>query len=243
MHASFGNERQKRLAKVLTDSSSFATALFLGTAEFYGPELLEWDPETVLKELEEDFGMKLPQGCFDRLMAARVVVTTDMFTGDLPTFIYICNTLAGSPLGEEFDPASVLEMSWAITEAAYLDLEPGEVLQFSDDIKHYIAATCREEGLLSPPATLAQVLQGIDISTVTSDFSSDPDLYQGVWFNQQTNLLNIEITVQSNLWKLLQQLKELFVNEDLQKKLAATQQEVAALINTLRKKMDNLDAS
>jgi hypothetical protein len=226
----------------LSDNSSFATPLLLGVAEFYGPELLEWDPETILRELEEDFGLKLSQGCFDRLMAAITVVSTDMFTGDLPTFIHICNVLAGSPLGDEFDPASVLEMSWAITEASYLTMNSNESMQFSDDIKHYIVAACREEGLLNVPVALAQVTAGLNVSDVQSDFSNEPDLHQGVWFNQQSNLINIEITVNSNLWKLLQQLKELFVKPELQKELTATQQEVAASINELRKKEANLNA-
>lgn len=240
MQVSFDNERQKRLAKVLANDSSFASAIFLGVLGYYGPEILQWDPATILQELEEDFGVKMPQGCYDRLMAAITVATTDMFEKDLPTFIHLCNAISGSPITEEFDPASVLEMTWAITEMNLMDLEPGEDKEFSDDIRYYMAEMCKEEGLLNPPVAIARLTADL-VGSVPSDFTNDdPAMAQGMWYSQQTRSIDIELTVQSNVWKLYQQLKELFPEERMQKKLTEMQQRTAVSIEALRKQEADL---
>lgn len=234
MHASFGQERQKILAKVLADTGSFATTMFLGTLGYYGPQIIEWDPETVLKELESDFAIRMPQECYDRLMAARVVATTDLFEHDLPTFIHICNVLSGSPITDEFDPASCLEMAWAITEMGFMDLAPGEDRQFSEDIRYYVAEMCKEEGIINPPVVLAKLTTGLSLDPTTDFSSDDPSFAQGIWYTQQTKVLDIQLVVQSNLWKLYQQLKEVLPGEHIHKKLTELQQSTSASIDSLR---------
>lgn len=204
----------------------------------FGGESLNWAPATVRKELEDDFGVRLPEVCFDRLMAATTVATTDVFQNDLPTFIHLCNVLAGSPVSEEFDPATVIEMCWAITEAQLLELD-GTPNKFTDEIVYYVYEMCKQEGLVSPPPPLSDVLGGNMISP-TTDFSDAPDLHQAVWYTQQSRVIDIQTTIQSNMWKLYQQLKLLPISNDSKTKLASMQKQVEARLQELRQREADL---
>lgn len=232
---------KNELSALLSDEGTFATTLFVIVLQHYGPEFLTWLPETILQEVEDDFSVRLPQGCFDRLMAAVTVATTDVFQNDLPTFIHLCNVLSGSPVTDEFDPATVLEMCWAITEAQLLELD-GTPNKFSDEILYYIYEMCKHEGLVSPPPPLGDLLGNVLVAP-TTDFSDAPELHQAVWYNQQSSVISIQTVVQSNMWKLYQQLMKLDFMPDNKAKLAALQKQVAARLQELRQQEADLLAS
>ena len=230
---------RRAITKIFQDESSFGTALFLGAVGLHGPEMFQWSPEGILSITEQELGIKIPQGCFDRLMGAITIYTTDMFWQDLPSFCAISNVMAGAPLAEDFDPPSVLEMTWTVTESGLLALDHGEKHEFSNEIKYYIMASCQEEGILTPPPILAAITAD-QIPVEGSDFSQEPDLYEAVWYNQRTAVLDIQIAVQSNLWKLYEQLKQLGHPEAVQKKLTEMQNSVSVSLQALRKQEADL---
>lgn len=235
-----GNQN-RNLKQLFQDESSFATALLFGAVKVFGQEMFSWSPAGLLQNLETELNIKLPQGCFDRLMAAITIATTDLFWGDLPTFIVLCNVLSGSPISNDFDPANVLETTWAITESKLIALDPNEEHQFSQDILDYIVAACGQEGIINPPTALAN-LTASSLPTIGSDFSQEPELYQATWYNQRTTVLDIELVVQRNLWKLYEQLKTL-VDEPVKHKLTEMQNSISASIQALRKQEAELEAS
>lgn len=248
MATSLQSGTNAKYKSVYEDESSFGSVLYLVTLAVYGKELLGidndnepmWEPATILQEIEEDFGIKLPQGCFDRLMACMVITLTDLFYQDLPTFIHLCNILSGSPITEEFDPANVLEMSWAVTEALLLDTDPEDELKFSDDIKAYIVEACKEEGVLTPPPALARIVGSTIAELNAGSFTDDAELFQGVQYNQKVHQLENQIAVDSNIWKLYQQMRILTTSPEVQKKLTELQNEAAASIQAMRKKLADL---
>ncbi|MDB4331258.1 hypothetical protein N9993_01785, partial [bacterium] len=92
------------------DRDVFATTLLIMGLDYYGPDLLTWHPETIKREIQDDFGVRLPKANFDRLMAAITVVTTDLFFKNLSRFIQLANVLAFDDFQpDEFEPADSME--------------------------------------------------------------------------------------------------------------------------------------
>lgn len=178
----------------------------------------KWSPATILHVLEEDFG-PIQQGCYDRLMAGITIATTDLFWNDLRTFIPLCNVLSGSPITDDFDPATVAEMSWAITEAELLDLDPNNQAVFSEEISAYIYSACQDEGMTTPPSMLLPFI-GNSIDAPGSDMSFDPAFYADTVYNQKSKTLDIEKAVYMSLWKMYSQLETLYDGPEIKEKLA-----------------------
>jgi hypothetical protein len=103
----------------------------------------EWDPVTVYLETQADFQADMCGEAVDRWCALQVVMTSDAFFRRLDAFLAICNTLAdGSPFFSAFNPVSVEEAGWAITEVAL----NREMLPFSYAIKKYLKTVLKQEG-------------------------------------------------------------------------------------------------
>jgi hypothetical protein len=204
------------------------------------PNFFKWSPSTLLHVLEEDFG-PIPQGCFDRLMAGITIATTDLFWNDLRTFVPLCNVLSGSPITDDFDPATVAEMCWAITEAELLDLDPNNQVVFSEEISAYIYAACQDEGITSPPSMLLPFI-GNSIDAPGSDMSFDPAFYADTVYNQKTKTLDIEKAVYISLWKMYSQLETLYENQDIKEKLAELKRAASLNIQKIEEEEASLDA-
>lgn len=205
-------------------------------------EFLSWSPKTILMELEEDFGIKMPQGCFDRLMAGITIATTDLFWSDLRTFIPLCNVLSGSPITDEFDPATVTETAWALTEVELLSMDPDNENQFSEEIRAYIYHACQEEGIMNPPSILLPVI-GNNIAAPGSDFSNTPDLYAGAFYAQKSKSLDIERVVYENTATMYNQLMQLELGNEVKQKLAELKRSASQELQRVLQESEELDVS
>jgi len=202
--------RRERLGRAFQSSDSYATTLTVAAAELYDLDFLEWAPETIYLQLQDDLGVTLPAGNLDRIMAAVSVLSTDRFYRDLPGFIQLCNVFAGSdftPL--VFDPADAWEMAWAITEVALLDPPDEQENVFSDDIRRYIGEMVKREGIVNPPDVLALAIFDEHNPDPMADFADDPVLYSAYWKNQASKGDEIKLMLKRQLAELLSQIDEL----------------------------------
>lgn len=151
------------MSSTWSDTAMLATPLFILWLDTYvlpeddeeRNEVLNWDPETVLLELEEDHHVKVPQANLDKILAAREVFTSDRFFKDLRDFVDLCNVLSGDTFDPtSLDPADAVECAWGITEAMLLNPPDDDENPFADEIVGYVGMVCREEGILSPPDVL-----------------------------------------------------------------------------------------
>jgi hypothetical protein len=221
-----GKEAQKQ---VWLSEQSYATTLLLCYMDAYGSEGLEWDPMTIRHEIEEDFGIKLPNKSFNKLMAAINIAASDQFYTSLPDFIDLCNVLSGDVLDPRwFDPADPSECAWGMTEVMFISPPDKEDENpFSQDIVGYIAEALKSHGIQNPPDVLkvglrddaAQIAEN-----VAQTFSDDPEMYSAIWKVQQEKSEDIRTYVKQNLRSLVDQIEKLQLNNgnaaDAVKKMA-----------------------
>lgn len=197
------------LRAMLTSEDTFATVLFLLVMDVYGPEALEWHPETIRMQLEQDFGLQLPKENLDKIMSAITIVTTNFFFKDVSRFIELCNILSGDDFEPEtFDPASVEEILWGVIEAMLLyppeEHEP-EDTEFCPEIRGYIEEVLKIEGVIHPPDVLR--LGGDRAGEVLADFADEPEMAEAFWQSSKDRNTEMLAMVRDNLRAMAMQLK------------------------------------
>jgi len=178
-------------------------------------------------ELHDDFQIEIPQSAIDKIMSAIVILTSDDFYQRLPVFNHICNVLSGDTFDPaSFEPASVDEIAWAITEAVLL-WPPDETDVFTDEIRGFIAKMLELEGISRPPDILRFVVPR-DAPDPISHLSNDPEMYEAFSQRQTDNKSSVEELLRENVQALLVQLKSLLLKDgsttDLVKKLRSSLQ-------------------
>jgi hypothetical protein len=177
--------------------------------DLYGQEALEWAPETIRMELEQDFQLQLPKSSLDKVMAAITIVTTNYFYKDVTRFIQLCNILAGDDFQpDEFDPADAGEILLGITEAMLLWPPDGDAddTEFSEEIRGYIGQVLNEQGIVKPFDVLRLALDGDQSTRVDTALADDPEMYSAVWSSQQSRTDELRSVYLENVQALAQQL-------------------------------------
>lgn len=203
------SDRASLIRALFTDEDAYGTTLLVLALDGLGMECLEWHPMTLRTELETQFGCRMSDANFDKLMAALTIVTTDLFFRDVPRFIQLANALVGDSFDPTvFDPADSLECAWAITEALLLS-PPEEEEPFSDDVRAYVAFVLKNEGYVTPPDILKIALDADFSAQVQYDFADDPEMFQGIYEVQQGKTAEVETVIRDSLTELLGQLQTL----------------------------------
>lgn len=200
--------------QLLTGENTYATTLLVLVTDAYGVGGGEgcesWDPETLLMQIEEDFGVKLPQQNFDKLQTALQLITGEDFYKALPDFITYCNVLNGDLFDPRtWDPADATEIAWGVTEALLIS-PPEEDEPFTDEIRSYIGEVLDAEGIMQPPDILRLALRGSDpAATVQAEFTDDPDMFASIYEFEQGKTDSINQYVRGHLGALSTQLASL----------------------------------
>lgn len=204
----------------LNDQDSFATTLLLLALDAFPPDtekgekrspLLDWTPTTIQMELNQHYGVQLTQLALDKIMAAIMIHTTDLFFRDPFYFIELCNVLSGDNFEpDEFDPADSIECAWGVTEGLLLNPPDDEDPEpFSDEVRAYIGFVLREEGFTSPPGILKIALDADFSPQVATTFADDPELFAGIYQAQQSKADEVETIMKNQLTELAEQLQRL----------------------------------
>jgi hypothetical protein len=169
---------------------------------------MEWDPETIALEIEDDHNIELPRLVHDRLMTAIALQKTDAFYSSLPDFIAFCNVLAGTPYGGSFDPADALEVAWGLTEALLI-YPPDSDDPFNDEIRSYIGQALDREGIMQAPDILQIALRDVDPPDIQAEFSDDPTMFNAIYDMEASKTDDINRAIRENLRELVGQLQAL----------------------------------
>jgi hypothetical protein len=157
---------------LLQDDNTFGSILLIGLCDLMEPEWLDWEPKTVQLELRDSFGVLIDPDQFDKLMAARTVLTTDLPLTSLPSFIRIINALNGegvdTPAGQPIDPE---DLCWGVFEQQLIWPFDDED-KLSPEIIGYIEMSMKHFGVLSYPRILAKILPP---AVYDENIVNDPD--------------------------------------------------------------------
>lgn len=143
-----------RIREALQSSETLATIIHAIVLNQYGEQVYMWEPLTVELELSADFSADISPVVMDRWSAVQIVMSTNAFFKQLDAFLGICNTLtSGEPFFAIFDPVSVEESCWAITEVSL----NREIIPFSYPILQYLDMVLKQDGYV--PGTYPEILK------------------------------------------------------------------------------------
>ena len=142
---------------LLADQSTFATVLSAILIREYGPEVYEWDPETIHIQVLDDFGVDLPEINHMKLVSLFSALQSGAFFQDPLVFSSTCEILNGtpSPLDELTTDLLPPEIAWAVMEVR---LNDDDKPVFATDVARMVGVILDEEGFDSPPSAIPWAL-------------------------------------------------------------------------------------
>lgn len=204
------NQQISFYRKALQEKNLLATPMVIGLLDVYGMEVLEWLPETLCLEIQDDFQVPLQEPLLSRVLTGFALLTTDDFYKSLPDFVMHCNILSGDSFNPEmWDPADAGECAWGITEAMLLSPpEEDDEEPFAPEITAYIGAVLDSEGIMTAPDVLRIAVRSqpdFDLGA----FAEDPELGGAVTQFENSKSEEINQLIMTGMQKMMSQLQEL----------------------------------
>lgn len=221
----------KLLQALWTSPQTFGSVLLTVFLDRFGVEGLQWDPNTIMLEIEEEFDVALSQAVMDKLLVAINILTTDTFYTSLPDFITFCNVLSGDTYRPDmFDPADSSEVAWGLTEGLLISPPDDESDgPFNDEIRAYIGAVLDSEGIINAPDILQIALRTANVSDAADQFSDDPEMFNAIYEVEAGKSADINNSIKTKVNMLLGQLRA------VELKNGSTEQVAKMLEASLRK--------
>ena len=164
------------MPNLFEDPETFTSIAILVLVDQYTTEVLDWDLETITREVKEDFRVDINPAVLDKIAVGQLLLNTNMFHTSLPEFITFCNVMSNEEgLKGVWSPADSYEMTWAVAEEKLLVNEDEE---FSADILAYITTILRDDGVVSPPDSLTFISPDNLAGPLINEVSYDPIIYQ-----------------------------------------------------------------
>lgn len=187
------------------------TGLMLVVIDEYGTEALDWDPETIKMELEDDYHVELSSSTLDKICVGAQLLTTQKFYKSLPDFNNFCNILSDDDSSYGiWAPADAYDITGAMAEVLLLapPKEPKEIA-FDPEIIGYIVVALRNAHILTPPECLSFIpSKELAIKEIGS-LSDDNDMFSAGYetgIENSQDLQDYEVKV---LAKIMYELNEL----------------------------------
>lgn len=204
---------RRQVIETFMDEEAPATLLFAILLDMFDTmEFVDWDPQTVGMQFTDDLNHaweRVPDENKDKVMMMCALYSSNQFFRDVSTFLATCNAFSGTAVDPElFDPATVDEMSWAVTEARLNGFED----EFSDDIKAYVGIQAGTEGFDRLPKVLSW---GDSPMKEEAPEIIDGDMYAAQFSQDTADIAIVESECEQKKMALLTRLKEFpFRNKD-----------------------------
>jgi len=200
-------ETQRSLIRhVLENQETFTFTIATILLDNYETQWLDWEIETIERELFEDFGARLQKQNRDKVLTAQILMTTDQFYTDWLVFNYACEVLNNDPVFLDiFDPATPDQLCWAVIEAALFESKESAP-EFSDEVKSFVGVNLSYHGIHTPPKVLTFATMP-DSSTRTSELEPDPIMIEALQRRQIDNHDKLADYVNTRMGELLAELE------------------------------------
>jgi hypothetical protein len=207
--------RKQQIARLMQDEETFGTCLLAICMDEFGTEFFEWEPDTLEREAMGTWGIEIPDFARDRIWALVTILTTDQFYRSLELFIHVTNALNDVDIDMQvYDFPAPAECAWALAETTLVnppdDPQTPDSERFSHDIKRYIGARLKNEGITTPPRMLQMAEYDEDPEEVVGiTHGEDEDFINMHSDRQQQARMEIELYVKDRLGSLLNQFSAL----------------------------------
>ena len=125
-----------------------ASVLLALLVDEFGTEFFKWEPETLVLEIKDQWGVEASQMALDKIWSLVTSMTTDQFYRSPSAFTATALTLGDNkPHNFDFlEPPSVMGTAWAVVEV-YLQDQPDDPKKaFTDEVKRYMGVILANEG-------------------------------------------------------------------------------------------------
>lgn len=183
---------QRKKAKLLSDKSTFATVLTGIVLQHYGSDIFEWYPQTLRREIKDDFNIKIPSSNISKIYSSITFLkNTDSFHNFVNFHNDIILGINGHNMQSTFwIPPTVEEILWGAFETLLLSDEPINLEnRFSYEINYYV---CMSLNLESYPR-MPSIFESMGYKQINEVFGKNAVNYSGV------NELNIGLFDSSKL--------------------------------------------
>lgn len=184
-----------------------ATPLVVLLVDRYGPESLNWLPETWVREVGQDCRVALPDGNLSRLAAGALVLTQPhRFRDDWRAFELACRMMNSTGDRQQTgEYADLADVTWGVLESTLL--HPTD-RPYSNEVKAYVGVVLDEAGVHEPPELLQSlgVVKGARPRLVEDP--ADPDV-AAQEAGRQAHRREVDETLEQNAGRLIQQFREL----------------------------------
>jgi hypothetical protein len=205
--------KRKETAAWWSNPETFATSLLVLLIDEFGTDAMTWEPETIRLEINDKYGVQIPQVNMDKLMGLVVALTTDLFYQSVESFTHIANSLSGSQADFNlWDPVEADEAAWAITEVYINDPPPSRTPLtdlYSPDVRRYLGVILDEEGIITPPDILEIAIMSPQVKAEDETFADDPGLYEGFYRLSQRKAEELATFVKARIKKLIDEVSSL----------------------------------
>jgi len=198
-------------SNILKSDDCFAITALACFLEHFGPEGLEWLPETIFASMEGIYG-ELPASTCNKLMVGIQILTTDEYFKKISRFVDYTNILNHGHFDDYV--ADVGEIAWGLTEAKLID-DPGDtddpLTIFSSEVIQYIEIAFNNSGLLYPPSIFRQY--GLFFpdkqALVLQSYADNPDLHAVLSDAAKYHTILIDTAIKQKLEELFVQLSQM----------------------------------
>ena len=203
---------KEQVHEALSKPDLYCSSVLLLLSDNIGPEVGEWEPESIYTELHTMFDIEADKLLADKINASLTLVGTDLYHKSLEAFTSL-NTVMNFKYADfhSFTPNTMEDLIWGVTEARLIEGgKDFDVQGFSHDISRYTALTLSAEGLTKPPTILkfAEFDPG-ELDNRDMALAADPLIATTYWQRNDETMNVLNTYTVAKLKKLFEQLRTL----------------------------------
>lgn len=179
----------------------------------FGQDALDWDPLILRDAFQAQFGCKLGQKAFDKLMAGTSMIGTNLFTTSIQSFLACtaaCNNKAINQ--NQLCYVNLKDCCWSVfVWRQMIGYNPQQDSQrFDPDIVMYIQALMQQQGISMLPDFLDFAkLDDVKITTIQQALVQDATAFQAYNIRQMNEVQELKAYIRDKQKVLVAQLKVL----------------------------------
>lgn len=158
---------------IYKDEKAPAFVLLGITLKKYGMAALEYDPELLRNEIENDYSITLPDLNMDKLQSAMVVMTTDHFYEDWRVFETCCHLFNNELIeADVVNPLDAEDIAVGLAEATLIKastMADISELDFHDEVRAYAGQVFFDYGFATPPTIFKDALMPKVVGSAEND--------------------------------------------------------------------------